>query len=80
MNKISFPNIGIEDQKPIINLVEKLLGLHEELKLNKVPNLKSSIETQIITFESKLNELVYELYDLTDEEIAIVENEVGNDS
>ena len=80
LNKISFPNIGIEDQKPIINLVEKLLGLHEELKLNKVPNLKSSIETQIITFESKLNELVYELYDLTDEEIAIVENEVGNDS
>ena len=77
LNKISFPEITIEEQELIISLVKKILNLHEDLKSTKVPNLKSSLETQIKTFESKLNQLIYELYDLTDEEIAIVVNEVG---
>ena len=59
-------------------MVKKILQLHEDLKSTKVPNLKSSLETQIITFESNLNKLVYQLYDLTDDEIEIVEKEVGN--
>lgn len=33
---------------------------------------------KLITFESNLNKLVYQLYDLTDDEIEIVEKEVGN--
>ncbi|GHT10796.1 hypothetical protein FACS1894170_03530 [Planctomycetales bacterium] len=31
------------------------------------------IEDQIYVFEDKINELVYQLYGLTDEEIAVVE-------
>ena len=76
LNKISFPKITLEKQDPIISMVKKILQLHEDLKSTKVPNLKYSLETQIITFESNLNKLVYQLYDLTDDEIEIVEKEV----
>ena len=76
LNKISFPKISIEDQENIIGLVKRILNLHKDLKTTNVPTLKSTIETQIITFESELNNIIYELYDLSDDEIAIIESEV----
>ncbi len=78
LNKINFPKITLEEQDEIITLVKKLLSLHEDLKNTKVPSIKSSIETQISTYESKIDELVYQLYNLTDEEIQIVEEIVGD--
>lgn len=80
LNKISFPKVNLEEQDDIIVLVKKLLSLHEDLRTTRVPNVKSQLETQIVTYESKIDELVYGLYNLTDEEIAIVETEVGNNS
>jgi len=51
-----------DKQSPIINLVEKLLT-------NKESNKSTDNE------EQKIDQLVYELYDLTSEEIAIIEGE-----
>jgi len=80
LNKISFPKVTLKEQESIIDLVQKILSLHKDLKTTTVPSLKQSIETQIMTFEAKLNQLVYELYDLTDDEIKIIETTIGNDS
>ena len=72
LNKISFPKLNQDEQKPFINLIKKMLDLHETLKTTSVH--QHSLEAQIITIESKINEMIYELYDLTDDEIEIVEN------
>ena len=72
LNKISFPKLNQDEQKPFINLVKKMLDLHETLNTTSVH--QHSLEAQIITIESKINEMIYELYDLTDDEIEIVEN------
>ena len=43
-------------------------------------NDSAILKLQITKTNEKIDQLVYELYNLTDAEIAIVENEVGNES
>ena len=63
LEQIPIPAINKEKQQPIISLVEKVLN-------SKNQNPKS--DTTEIEYE--IDKLVYELYGLTDEEIAIIEN------
>ena len=50
----------------MVELVERMLVLHKDLDATKVPAQHTVIQRQI-------DQLVYELYGLTDEEIKIVE-------
>ncbi len=58
--KLPIPKIEEKDQQPFVALVDQIL----ELK-------KAGKDTQAL--EDEIDTLVYRLYDLTDEEIAIVE-------
>ncbi len=60
IQQIPIPEITLEEQKPFIKLVDEIL---EKKKLGQ--------ETKDL--ENEIDKLVYRLYDLTDEEIAIVE-------
>ncbi len=60
-------------QSQIVNEVEAILKLHELLKSEKLPSNIQQIKTRITHSEEKINKLVYELYQLTPEEIKIVE-------
>ncbi len=51
----------------------KLKVLHKQLKEAKTPQSRNVIQRQIETTDRQIDELVYELYDLTKEEIKIVE-------
>lgn len=51
-----------------------MLELNKQLSDCKTPHEKRLIEKQIEVTDNKINKLVYELYDLTEEEIKIVEN------
>lgn len=59
-SKIPIPKISEKDQQPFIALVDQILDLKKEGKDTK-------------DLENQIDEMVYRLYDLTDEEIAIVE-------
>jgi hypothetical protein len=66
LSKIFFENIPIPElteieQKPFVDLVEKVIKGKER-------------EEDTSVLEKEIDQLVYELYDLTDEEIKIVEN------
>jgi hypothetical protein len=63
LKQIPFKNVIIEKQKPIINLAEKILA-----------QKKYSPEAVTSDLEAEIDQLVYELYDLTENEIAIVED------
>jgi hypothetical protein len=58
--------INKEKQKPFINLVEQILTAK-----------KANPQADTADIESEIDQMVYELYGLTDEEIAIVEESMG---
>jgi len=57
----------------MVKLVERMLDLHKKLAAAKVPAEKTRIQRQTNTTDNQIDNLVYKLYNLTPEEIAIVE-------
>ena len=71
---IDFENkIEVQQQEQIIKHVDQLLQLNQELQTVTLPNQIEQIQSRIAYSEDKINALVYELYELTPEEIEIVE-------
>ena len=56
-----------------IAIAQQMLDPHKQLPAAKTPHEKSALQRQIDTTDRQLDRLVYELYDLTDEEIDMVE-------
>jgi len=63
-----------EEQKPLIELADQMLQLHEDIKTARTPQEKKSIERQISATDKQVDNLVYELYGMTEDEIKIVED------
>ena len=57
----------------MVGLVERMLTLHERLAEAKIERERTVIGHQIFATDRQIDNLVYELYGLTDEEIRIVE-------
>ena len=63
-----------EQQKQIIVLADKMLNLNKELqKIPKNSNKWNTIKSEIERTDKKIDEEVYKLYGLTEEEIKIIE-------
>ncbi len=60
-------------QDRLIASAERMLALHIQLKAAKTPHEAASLQSQIDATDARIDALVYELYGLTAEEIAIVE-------
>ncbi|MDP8224622.1 MAG: TaqI-like C-terminal specificity domain-containing protein [Candidatus Lernaella stagnicola] len=61
----------------MVQLVESMLALHKQLAAATSEAQKTVMQRQIDATDAAIDRLVYELYDLTPEEIAIVEGGVG---
>jgi len=57
----------------MVALVDTMLKLHKDLQVAKTDHEKSLIQRQIDATDKQIDQFVYELYGLTDEEIRIVE-------
>jgi len=57
----------------IVKLVDQLLKLNEEKSSEKLQTKITQLKGKIDYCEQRINEIVYQLYDLTEEEIKIVE-------
>ena len=64
------------EQEKIIEIVNQILGLNERFIVAKEPLLANNLQRQIDATDRQIDQLVYQLYGLTEEEIRIVE---GND-
>lgn len=84
----TFPQIMIRDilQFPLpivsnalhdqmVSLVDQMLDLNKKLAESKMPQTTEMLCRQIDMTDMRIDQLVYELYGLTDEEIKIVESE-----
>lgn len=56
-----------------MKLVESMLDLHKKLHAANTPAEKTMLQRQIDATDRQIDNLVYELYNLTTDEIAIVE-------
>ena len=59
----------------MVKLVERMLELNRELPKAKTPDEKTRLERQIAATDRQIDNLVYELYRLSEDEIKIVEGE-----
>jgi type I restriction-modification system DNA methylase subunit len=57
----------------MVKLVEQMLSLHKQLASTKTPDGKTRLQRQIDATDQQIDQLVYELYGLTEGEINIVE-------
>jgi predicted type IV restriction endonuclease len=57
----------------MVQLVEQMLDLHKQLSNAKTGHEQTHLQRQIDATDQQIDRLVYELYGLTDEEIAVVE-------
>jgi hypothetical protein len=69
INEIPIPNISAKHREELIALVESILTISLALDYFSNPDK----QRRVSVLESKINQLVYRLYDLTPEEIAVVE-------
>jgi len=56
----------------MVALVERMLALQVQLAAAKTPTAKTALQRQIAGTDRQIDRLVYELYELTEEEIGIV--------
>ena len=76
INMIRFPKLNQEEQKPLIKLSQKMIQLHDELKNIKTPTEKKYLIKQIKILNKQINQKIYKLYNLTEEEIQIIEENI----
>lgn len=59
----------------IIKHVDQLLQLNQELQSETLPGNIELLKNRISYAEDKIDQIVYELYELTEEEIKLIENQ-----
>jgi type I restriction-modification system DNA methylase subunit len=74
VSKFPVPEISLKEQEPFIKLADKIINLNKELNNAKTPHDKKILEVQIIAIDKEIDKLVYDLYDLNQDEINIIEN------
>ncbi len=57
----------------MVKLVEQMLSLHKQLAEAKTEHQKTVLQRQIDATDGQIDRLVYELYELTDEEVKLIE-------
>ena len=75
LSAIHLPECNKSKQDQMVQLVEQILTLHKQLPEAKTGHEQTLLQRQIDATDRQIDKLVYELYDLTPEEIAIVEGQ-----
>ena len=75
IRKIVFGNIEeVENHNKVAKFAEQIIQLKRDLQTTTLESKKEQIKSKIDYNEDKMNQLVYQLYNLTEEEIQIIEN------
>jgi len=72
-SKLPVPRIDEGDEQEVVSAVQRILSCHERLATAKTAHDIRVVQRQIDATDREIDRLVYELYGLSEEEIAIVE-------
>jgi adenine-specific DNA-methyltransferase len=70
LSEIPIKKISGREQKPFVEIVDKILAITKSEDYLENPGKQASVKE----YEKQIDQMIYELYDLTPEEIEIVEN------
>ena len=77
IRKIFFSNAAEKrTHDKIVSLVERMLDMHKQLPETRTPHEKEALQRRIDATDAQIDKLVYDLYGLTSEEIAMIESSV----
>jgi len=76
LEQLPIANVNEQQQEQIIKHVDQLLQLNKELQTTTLPEKSEQLKHRIEYIEGKIDEAVYGLYGLTEEEIRIVEGKM----
>ena len=69
VEQLPIPKISTSDQKPFIEIVDKILSITKSDNYSVNPTKQSKVKE----YEKQIDQMVYKLYGLADEEIKIIE-------
>jgi hypothetical protein len=69
--------VDVERHDKMVSLVQQMLDLHQQRDAARTDQDRKHLQRLIDATDREIDHLVNDLYDLTDEEITIVEGEVG---
>ena len=72
------PSSNLNNEE-LINLVDEMINLKKDILNCRIDNQGKILKMKIRKTDERINQLVYELYNLSDEEIEIVEKNIGID-
>lgn len=70
------PSTNLHDEN-LINLVDEMIKLNKELANCKTPKEDKILRMKINKTDKKINQIVYQLYDINEEESKIIENDLN---
>ncbi|MFN3269277.1 MAG: Eco57I restriction-modification methylase domain-containing protein, partial [Candidatus Kapaibacteriota bacterium] len=75
VERLPIPKIPESEQQPFISLVDKMLELNQRLNQlgDKITDERGRIEEEIRKTDARIDELVYQIYNITPEERKIIE-------
>ena len=71
--QLPFPRPDKSRHDKMVSLVQTMLELNKALQKAKTPDEQTALQRQITATDNQIDQLVYQLYNLTEEEINIVE-------
>lgn len=80
VKSLFIPNLDLskkEDKSKhdkLVQLVELMLQAKQQLQTSKIEREKTMLEQKCISLDKQIDDVVYELYGLTEDEISIIEN------
>ena len=69
------PEPDKDTESKLVNLVDNIIDLNKKLSSEKNPNTIEMLNSRIEIIDKKINSIVYELYNLNSQEIAIIEGD-----
>ncbi|WIH85851.1 N-6 DNA methylase [Brachyspira pilosicoli] len=73
MQTIPIPEPDKDTESKLVNLVDNIIELNKKLSSEKNPNTIEMLNTRIQAVDAAIDKIVYSLYNLTDEEIRVIE-------
>ncbi|MEI0566388.1 N-6 DNA methylase [Brachyspira pulli] len=75
IENVPIPEPDKDTESKLVNLVDNIIDLNKKLSSEKNPNTIEMLNTRIQAVDKAIDKIVYSLYNLTDEEIRVIEGD-----
>lgn len=72
---LPIPEVDKDTESKLVNLVDNIIDLNKKLSSEKNPNTVEMLNARIQAVDKAIDKIVYSLYNLTDEEIRVIEKD-----